>query len=99
MYTQIFYSSFALIMAPLQVILKTDCYSNLCLDPNSVDSVLPKCRESLFSTSHSLTISRSFCETVSMLDKHLSAFKIAESSAYNKTFITDSIGHIDIYQK
>ena len=59
--------------------LKTDCDFNLDLDPNCIDSVLPKCRESLLSTSHSLTISSSFCKTVSMLDKHLSATKIAES--------------------
>ena len=63
--------------------LKTDCDFNLGLDQKSIDSVLPKCRESLLSTSHSLTISSSFCKTVSMLDKHLSATKIAESSAYN----------------
>ena len=53
---------FALIALPLQVMLKTDCDFNLGLDPNSKDSVLPKCRESLLSTSHSLTISSSFCK-------------------------------------
>ena len=72
---------------PLQVILKTDCGYNLGLDQNSIDSVLPKCRESLLSTSHSLTISSSFCKTVSLFDKHLSATKIAESSAYNKSLL------------
>ena len=48
---------FAAIAVPLQVILKTDCDFNLSLDPNSIDSALTKCRESLLSTSHSLTIS------------------------------------------
>ena len=67
--------------------LKTDCDFNLGLDPNSIDSVLPKCRESLLSTSHSLTISKAFCKTVSMLDNHLSATKITESSAYNKSLL------------
>ena len=61
--------------------LRTDCDFNLGLGPNSIDSVLPKCRESLLSTSHSFTISGSFCKAVSMLDTHLSATKIAESSA------------------
>ena len=41
---------------------KTDCDVNLGLDPNSIDSVLPKCRESLLSTSHSLTISKKVSE-------------------------------------
>ena len=40
----IFYSTFASIKLPLQVILKTDCEFNLGLDPNSIVSVLPKCR-------------------------------------------------------
>ena len=64
--------------------LKIDCDF---LDPNSIDSVLPKCRESLLSTIHSLTISNSFCKTVSMLDKHLSATKVAESSAYSNSLL------------
>ena len=55
---------FASITVPLQVMLKTDCDFNLGLDPNSIESVLPKCRESLLLTSHSLTISSSFCKTV-----------------------------------
>ena len=71
----------------MQVKLKTDCDFNLGLDPNSIDSVLPKCREILLSTSHSLTISSLFCKTVSMLDKLLSAAKIAESSAYNTSLL------------
>ena len=69
-------------MVPLEALLKTDSDFNLGLDPNSIDSVLPKCRESLLSTSHSLTTSSSFCKIVSKLDKHLCATKIAESSAY-----------------
>ena len=76
---------FASIAVPLQVIHNTDCDFNLGLDPKSIHSVLPKCRESLLSTSHSLTISSSFCKICSMLDAHLSATKIAESSAYNKS--------------
>ena len=67
--------------------LKTDCDFNRGQGPNSIDSGLPKCRESLLSTSHWLTISSSFCKTVSMLDKHLSATKIAESSAYNNSLL------------
>ena len=58
----------ASITAPLQVMLKSDCDFNLGQDPNSIDSVLPKCRESLLSTSHLLTISSSFCKIGSMLD-------------------------------
>ena len=52
---------------PLQKMIETDCDFHLGLDPNGIDSVLPKCRESLLSTSHSLTISSTFCKTVSML--------------------------------
>ena len=63
-------------------LLKTDCDFNLGLD-----SVCFFCRESLFSTSYSLTISSSLCKTVSMIDKHLSAIKIAESSAYNNKLL------------
>ena len=78
---------FASIAVPFQVILKPDCDINLDLDPNSIASVLPKCRESLLSASHSLTISSSFCTICSILDTHISATKIAESSAYNKSLL------------
>ena len=48
-------------------------------------------QESLLSTSHSLTISSSFCKTDSLLDKHLTTTKIAESSVYNKSVLLTAL--------
>jgi len=43
----------------LQVILRLDCAFNFGLEPNTIDAVLPKCKESLLSINHWLTDSKS----------------------------------------
>ena len=63
--------------------IKPDCDFNLGLDPNSIEYVLPKCKESFGNQpfTHNLIF-------VPKLDTHLSSTKShAESSAYNRSLL------------
>ena len=50
MYFKYFTSSLDSICVPLHDILKFDCDLSLDLEPNKMDSVFPRCNESLLST-------------------------------------------------
>lgn len=67
---------------PEQVICRLDCDLSFCLDPNKIDSVLPKCNDNLLSTDLWLTYSISSVNAFSTTDKLLPDTRIPESSAY-----------------
>ena len=50
---------FGSMVEPLQEITRAGSDFNLGLDPKRIDSVLPRCKESLLFTSHWLTVSKS----------------------------------------
>ena len=54
-----------------------------CLDPNRIDSVLPRCKDNLLSISYSLMDSSSTLSTLSISVVSFPDTSSAESSAYN----------------
>ena len=60
-------------------------FARCLLDPNNIDSVLPRCNDKRFSTNHSLTDSNSLLRTSSISDTSLLEASSAESSAYKRS--------------
>ncbi|KAH3824816.1 hypothetical protein DPMN_126669 [Dreissena polymorpha] len=74
---------------PLQDISMLDCDLSFCLDPNTIDSVLPKCNDNLLSINHWLTKFISSVSAFSTTSTLLPETRIPESSVYkNNLFLT-----------
>ena len=72
---------------PLHVMCNSLLLASRLLDPNNIDSVLPRCNDKRFSTNYSLTDSNSLLRTSSISDTSLLEASSAESSAYKRSLI------------
>jgi hypothetical protein len=74
----------ASVAVPLQFMFNLECDLSVCLDPITMDSVLPKCNDNL-SIHHWLTEDKSLDTEISSSDKLFPETFISELSAYNNS--------------